>query len=78
MKISGEALRGARMAKNLTQRVLADSLGVTTAYISMVENGKQDVTWDQLHALAEVVGVKMDVLMPRAGRDVTIDDVREA
>ena len=40
MKV-GEALRSARIVAGLTQRQIAECLGVTTAFISDIENGRR-------------------------------------
>ena len=78
MKVSGEALRAARTAKNLSQGDLAAKIGVHFTLISKAENGQRDLSLSIVYQIAQVLGVPMEVLLPDQGRDVTVDDVREA
>ena len=49
----GKALRGARYKNGFTQEFVAQRVGITQAYISNVERGKQDCCYLTLLAIAE-------------------------
>lgn len=53
----GEAIRQARMAKNLTQEQLGELMGVKRAQISKIESGKS-VTFSTIVRAFRAMGVK--------------------
>lgn len=63
----GERIRELRKAKNLGQRAIADTVGVSFTYISKVENGKLDFgdypSEELIRKLAEALGVEADELL---------------
>jgi transcriptional regulator with XRE-family HTH domain len=63
----GEKVRDLRKAKNLTQRDLADKVGVNFTYISKIENGKLDFgdypSDDLIRKLAKALGANADELL---------------
>lgn len=59
----GSALRVARKAEGLSQRVLGDRSGLTQAQISRFESGKADPRLSSLVELARAVGVEV-MLVP--------------
>jgi transcriptional regulator with XRE-family HTH domain len=62
-------LRAAREQKGLTQAKAASSLGVTQAYLSMLENGQRDVPANQLLRLVEVYGLPYSALPYRGSTE---------
>ena len=66
----GSRLRAARIASSLTQRQLADMLGVSDAAISRWESGRDNPSFDLLPDLRAAVRTSLDELL--------IDDVAKA
>lgn len=60
----GARIRAARTARDLSQRELAERLGVTQTAVSNWESGKRAVTVDSLIDLARVLRVDAAVLVP--------------
>lgn len=52
-----ENLRKARLAKKLSQKELADELGVTTATISRYESGERKLPVETAKRIAEILEV---------------------
>jgi transcriptional regulator with XRE-family HTH domain len=76
----GPRLRSARLARaeseprRFSVRALAERLGVSATYLSLVERGAQRPTEAFLRALAADLGIEVEALLPLAGRvaeDVT-------
>lgn len=63
----GERIRDLRKAKNLSQRGLADKVGVSFTYISKIENEKLDFgdypSEDLIRKLAKSLGADADELL---------------
>lgn len=72
----GKRLAHARAARNLTQRELADVVGITWSQISRYEAGKAKPRLAVLMKLAEALGVDADQLTgnraEEEGREVTL------
>ncbi|MUL82116.1 MULTISPECIES: helix-turn-helix domain-containing protein [unclassified Mycolicibacterium] len=60
----GAAVRDARREAGLTLRALADRLNVSAATVSAIENGKTGVSVTRLRAVAELLGVPIERLLP--------------
>lgn len=58
-----------RQAHALSQRALADALGVTPTYISLLESGKKHPSAALLTKIATYFRVEEDVLFLPPGRD---------
>lgn len=56
-KLLGQNIRKFRKAKNLTQEQLAELVGIGTANISYIENGKFSPSAETLEKLSEVLKV---------------------
>ena len=70
----GDRLRRARQARHLSLRGLAEVLGVSPSLISQVETGRAKPSVNTLYALANELGISLDVLLfmdtkPPAGGD---------
>jgi transcriptional regulator with XRE-family HTH domain len=81
----GDRLRRARQARGLSLRGLAELLGVSPSLISQVETGRAKPSVNTLYALANELGISLDVLLfmdtqpPRGGREgAEADDSVEA
>lgn len=59
----GLALRGARSKEDLTQKELADKLGILPHHISAMENGKRSISKKMAHKLAEILDVNYKVFL---------------
>lgn len=57
----GDALQDARHRSSLTQRDLAELVGVTPGFVSRVESGKRWPTLDVLRRWVAVLGVRVVV-----------------
>jgi len=67
----GKRLKQLRAQKGLTQEELAEAVGVSTDFISLVERGQRAPSFKNLERLAEVLGVEVADLFsfPRRGQD---------
>lgn len=78
----GKRLAHARAAKNMTQRELADVIGITWSQISRYEAGKAKPRLAILLKLAEALGTTPEALTgsdgDQAGREITLDLSTEA
>jgi len=52
-----------RAAADLKQRDVADSLGVSVNYVSMLERGKREPTLQYLRAFSKVVRIPLHVIL---------------
>ena len=65
--VIGKTLSDARKTRNLNQWQLAKLLGVTQPYISSIENGKGNITIDQIADILELLDYRMDVQLKPFG-----------
>ena len=74
----GEKLRSLRIEKNLTQKQVADRIGLAISAVSSYESGSRYPTYDTLIKLARMFHVSTDYLLGLADKrniDVTgLDD----
>ena len=63
IKIFGDRLRAAREQKGISQKSVAELLGVTRTQISDIENGKTGTSMARLVTLAEFYHVSTDYLL---------------
>jgi XRE family transcriptional regulator, regulator of sulfur utilization len=66
----GVAIREARTAAGLTQKELADSLGVTQTAVSYWESARRDPGVTELLRIASALGVKAASLLPATHREL--------
>lgn len=62
-KMIGRQLQDKRKAKDMTQEVLAEKVGITVVYLSKVENGRVRPTLELLDALCDVLGMTLSSLL---------------
>lgn len=58
---TGRSLRDARRKIGVSQNELATRLGVSPPYISGIENGRSNTTVGQLSAIADALGVVLEI-----------------
>ncbi len=66
----GEKIKDLRKEKKVTQRKLAEDLGIDFAYLSRIENGKLDTppSEDLIRRMAALLGANEEELLDLAGR----------
>lgn len=57
----GAQIRDRRRELGLTHRELASAAGVSSAYVSMLENGRSNPTLGTIEAVAEALGLSVSV-----------------
>ncbi|ADB41295.1 helix-turn-helix domain-containing protein [Spirosoma linguale] len=62
-QITSTQIRDARKAKGLTQKELAEKLGVSESTVNQYESGKQNLTIDTLVKIANALGMKFSTLL---------------
>lgn len=60
-------LRRARIAKGLSQELLAELAGLHRTYIGSVERGERNISVDNMEQLARAVGVPLVALLSPEG-----------
>lgn len=69
-----ERLRMARLGANLTQKDLAQKIGVNTNCVSMYENAKRMPSLYNMSMMSEVLDTSLDFLVPTVKPlDLTLD-----
>lgn len=61
-----ERLKSLRLSHNMTQKQLAEALGISKSTISMYENGNREPDFETLEAIADILNVDMDQLIGRS------------
>ncbi len=61
----GEAIREARKKTGLSQEALGLEAGLDRTYISSVERGRRNISFDNLVKIAKTLGVKPSQLLAR-------------
>lgn len=61
-----------RKCENMSQKELADKLGVSRSTISMYESGVREPDFETLEALADIFNVNMDTLLGKSGNIVDL------
>ena len=59
----GENMKKIRLEKDMSQGDICRELGLDRAYISNVENGKQNLTLSTMDKVAKVLGVSVEQLL---------------
>ena len=74
----GRAIRVVRSAHGLSQRQLADRIGVSPSHLSLIESGKRDPSLKLLEEIAGGLAVPMHLLTLLASDVGDIDDPKHA
>ncbi len=61
-----------RLNHNLSQKKLAEKLGVTQAMVSKLESGDYNYTIEQLWKISSKLGLQFDVIFKEANDEITI------
>ena len=64
----GAAIRSLREEKEMTGAALAERSGVSASWISRIEDGQVDPTWDTIARIAKGLGVPLGSLAEKAER----------
>jgi transcriptional regulator with XRE-family HTH domain len=56
-RVFGERIRALRQNRGLSQERLAELAGVHRTYLSSLERGERNVSLDNIHAIAEALGL---------------------
>lgn len=59
----GDNMKKIRTEKGMSQGDICRELGLDRAYISNVENGKQNLTLTTMDKIAKALGVDVDILL---------------
>lgn len=63
----GEAIRGARKEKGLSQEALADAAGIDRSHMGKIERGERNVTLLNLLRVAQALGTRPSSLLLSGG-----------
>lgn len=63
----GKAVRTGRLALGVSQETFAERADIDRTYVSRIELGQVNVSWDLLSRLARALGLKPSVLLAQAG-----------
>lgn len=64
--VLGQAVRGLRYERDLTQEVLAHDAGITVGHLSKIERGQSNPTWETVAAIASALGISIADLARRS------------
>lgn len=70
----GQKIRSLRKQAGITQRELANKVGVTNNYLSLIELGKKVPSLKRLALIADELGVQLSVLL---GDEPVMSELRE-
>lgn len=62
----GRAVRQLRQERKLSIEALADLAGMHTTYLSGIERGRYNPSWNKLGALAQALGVELSEVVEQA------------
>lgn len=67
LRLLGNAIRGARMEKKLSQEDFAERADIHRTYVGQIELGKVNVSWENISRIARALKMKPSELMRAAG-----------
>lgn len=65
----GKAMKIARIKKDFSQSQLGEVLGVSSNYISMLENDRRDPSWSFICKLCDVLSIPIPMLLLLASEE---------
>ena len=71
----GEKLQTKRKEKNYTQDWVAKKLQISTGTLSLIEQGKLDITLTRFYELCSVLEVKAHEMLPSNPKDYTPPEI---
>lgn len=63
LKVIGKKIQDRRKQKGLTQKELADHLGITRVYMGYIEQGRESPSLHLMFRLSDTLGVKLKTLV---------------
>lgn len=69
LTVLGELIHGYREAAGITQKVIADKVGLNRSSIANIEAGRQDIPVTRLMLIADALGVSPADLLPGGDTD---------
>jgi hypothetical protein len=69
----GSKVRRLRLSHGLTQAALADRLGISTAYLNLLENGRRRLTPDLLIRLSRTLAIDLSEFGPEDDARIVAD-----
>lgn len=72
----GHTIKAAREAKNLTQEKLAEAVGISTVYMSEIENKKSIPSFHILCSICQTLNISLDSLVTDVESDAVQDITR--
>lgn len=63
----GKAIRAERIERDLSQETFAERADIDRTYISRIERGQQNLSWESVSRIARALKVKPSALISRAG-----------
>lgn len=76
-KALGQRIKEERLKQSLTQEQLAEKVGISRLYITLIENGSRAVRVEVLERLADCLKVSIDYLVKGSGQFIHKEAVHE-
>lgn len=76
-ELFGARIKGLREAKGWTQEKLAEKMDISSNYLSSIERGKENPTFDMLVKFTEALGLEMWEIFD-FGHEVGLKEMRDA
>lgn len=68
-------IRAQKATKGMTQKKLAETMGVSPQYINKVVKGKENLTLETISKIEEVLGVQLiEVTRPETSQSIVVED----
>jgi transcriptional regulator with XRE-family HTH domain len=69
-------IRAQKATKGMTQKKLAQIMGVSPQYINKVVKGKENLTLETISKIEEVLGVQLiEVMLPETSQSIIVEDI---
>lgn len=69
---SNEIIKELRLKHNMTQKELANKIGLTQQAIALIESGKRKIDFDLFLKIIDICGESLDVINIAAGNDIEL------
>ena len=76
-EIIGRNIAKYREAVGLTQAILAEKIGISTAFVSRVERGQKKMKVETLYATAKALNVSVDALLSTASSAAQLANINQ-
>lgn len=71
----GKAIKLCRLQKNMKQEELAINAGISTSYLSLLEQGKRDPNISKIKKISEALNIPISILFFLAAERDEIEDI---